>query len=209
MSQAKKENFELLKFLNEINLFCSPAEANITFRFCHVYYEKEPPSKENLKKLAEPMIDDCLKIMVHLMGIPEHKVSRGCFVASGEGSEYNIELYLNSIPSRLKAWNSFTVTLFYKNYVRGIRNGYVDLYFSPELTTHWGRTQEPGINEAECLTQFQELEESLKPYVRDLALIVLGKTDLNISWQETGWQKEAMPYYGGDCIWMKGMIQDG
>jgi hypothetical protein len=37
---------------------------------------------------------------------------------------------------------------------------------------------------------------------------VQGKTDLNISWQETGWQKEAMHSYGSDCIWMKGMVQD-
>jgi hypothetical protein len=135
-------------------------------------------------------------------------VPRSRFYLNGEKFDYELRTNIPGLLSRYKEWNSFTVELVYRSLIRGIDNGYVDLYFAPELTTHWGKIQEPGINSLECLKQFMELEESIISHVQKLASMVLGKAGISISWQKTGWQSEAMPSYGGDCIWLNGMIRD-
>jgi hypothetical protein len=209
MSEKEAENNAVLSLSNLkcIEICCSEVSGNIIFTFENGRYKKTPLSIENLKRLTESMFESCLTIMKTLMGDPKFEVSLGRFHLTEEASEYKLTLNTEGIPVKHKTWNSYLVELFYKNYIRGIENDYVDMYFAPERSSHWGQIEEE-INKEECIRLFLELEESIKPHVRQLASMVLSEPNMKISWQKTSWQKEAMPSTGGDCIWLRGIIQD-
>jgi hypothetical protein len=199
-----------LKDLEYIWIQCDNMSGEIEIGF------REPKDKEEIHPkiiagLAEKLIAPSLELLVIPMGTTVRSIFQSRLHVekdrfSSNKKQFKASLNIDGIVSRFTEWNSYAAFLnFRTGWDRGIDRDFVDYYFSPSLTE--GAFISGEVSQEKSQRRLQSLIVKLKGPILRLITLTLDEDGLEIQFKKPKWEKDVMPVYGGDCLWLKGMLR--